>query len=163
MMATGRQRFRRFTGRRVVGATLVVLTAVAAACSDDDNPTGLGGGAQDRVSLGTVAIGTTAGDLPTPPAAPDAQMKAVLDQIAAANPRMLHTLSPQQARNQPTVADAVRAVLAAQGRPASAALEPVARVEHRTIPGVTNASGDSLLVRMYTPAGSGPFPVVTYY
>ncbi|HUQ82746.1 MAG TPA: alpha/beta hydrolase, partial [Gemmatimonadaceae bacterium] len=46
---------------------------------------------------------------------------------------------------------------------ASAALEPVARVEHRTIPGVTNASGDSLLVRMYTPAGSGPFPVVTYY
>ena len=150
----------------------VTLTGVGAtACDDDDELTGVGSDAAgaaaavDRVSLGTVPIGLTSGDLPAPTAQPDAQMQAVLAQIAAANPRPLHTLTPQQARNQPTAADAVLAVLAAQGRPASLARPAVARVAHLRIPGPTaaNGGGDSILVRVYTPAGTGPFPVTVYY
>jgi len=37
--------------------------------------------------------------------------------------------------------------------------EPVSRVEDRTLPG----PGGEILVRVYTPAGEGPFPVLVYY
>ena len=42
---------------------------------------------------------------------------------------------------------------------APALTEPVARVENRTIPG----PGGAIPVRIYTPAGPGPFPAVLYY
>lgn len=88
---------------------------------------------------------------------PNAQMQAVLDQLARLAPTPLETLTPQEARQQATVADAVRAVLQAQGR--STAPEPVANVQDTTIPGPAGA----IPVRVYTPAGTGPFPVVVYY
>ena len=134
------------------GMVALCLALGAAACDDTDSVTSVDSASKDRVSLGTVAIGTTAGDLPAPTAAPDAQMQAVLTEIARANLRPIYTLTPSQARDQPTAADAVRAVLATQGRPASAALPPVARVEHRRIAGPAGA--DSMLVRVYTPAGT---------
>jgi acetyl esterase/lipase len=145
---------------RVSIAGLVGILALGAVGCGDDNGTDPRATDMDRVTLGTVPIQSTAGDLPAPTAQPDAQMQLVLNQIAAANPQPLHTLSPAQARNQPTFADAVRAAVAAQGRPASAAVEPVARIAHRTIPG---PDGTTLLVRVYTPSGTGPFPVVVYY
>lgn len=88
---------------------------------------------------------------------PNAQMQAVLDQLARLAPTPLETLTPQEARQQPTVADAVKAVLQAQGR--STAPEPVGNVQDTTIPGPAGA----IPVRVYTPAGTGPFPVVVYY
>ncbi len=152
----------RWSARKAsAGIRLITLAFVLAACGDvitNASPDGLA--PMDRVSLGTVPIAATAGDLAAPTAQPDAQMQAVLDKILAVNPRPIQTLSAYQARNQPTTADAVRAVLAAQGRPASAAIEPVAKVEHRKIAG---SASDSLLVRIYTPSGTGPFPVVVYY
>lgn len=84
-------------------------------------------------------------------------MQAVLDQLARLAPTPLETLTPQEARQLPTVADAVRAVLRAQGR--STAPEPVGNVQDTTIPGPAGA----IPVRVYTPAGTGPFPVVVYY
>ncbi|MEJ7810740.1 MAG: hypothetical protein WKG32_10065 [Gemmatimonadaceae bacterium] len=95
------------SSRRWMVAGLVGLAALGiAGCDDDDNgTTGLSTADMDRVTLGTVAIESSAGDLPAPPGTPDAQMQLVLTQIAAANLRPLHTLSPQQARNQPTFAD----------------------------------------------------------
>lgn len=46
------------------------------------------------------------------PARPDMQMQRVLDAYAALNPRPIETLSPEEARRQPTPADAVRSLLA---------------------------------------------------
>lgn len=86
----------------------------------------------------------------------DADMRAVLEQHMALGPRPIETLTPQEARVQPTPADAVRALLERTGR--STAPEAVGRVQDRTIPG----PGGAIPVRIYTPAGTGPFPVVVY-
>ena len=85
----------------------------------------------------------------TPPAA-DAQMQAVLDQLATLGAKPLETLTPEQARAQPSPADAVGAVLKAQGKPT--AQEVVAKVQDSTFPGPAGPVD----IRIYTPAQSGP-------
>ncbi len=98
-----------------------------------------------------------------PPAAPakaDAQMQAVLDQLASMGGKPIETLTAAEARKQPTPTDAVMALLKAQGKStAPEALVPGVTSHDRTIPG----PGGPLPVRIYTPAGAGPFPVVVYY
>ena len=90
----------------------------------------------------------------------DADMQAVLDAHAALGPKPIETLTPAEARQQPTPADAVMAVLKKQGKDTSpAALVPGVTSVDQTIPGPAGA----LPVRIYTPAGAGPFPVVVYY
>jgi acetyl esterase/lipase len=102
---------------------------------------------------------------PTPPegaqqpAKPDAQMQAVLDQLETLGAKPIDTLTPEQARAQPSPADAVRAVLTAQDKPTTP--EPVAKVENRSFPG----PGGAVPIRIYWPQGvdkkSSP-PVVLY-
>ena len=94
-------------------------------------------------------------------ATPNAQNRAVLDALAALGARPGEGLTPEQARTQPSVADAVRAVLVQQGR--STAPEPVGSTADRTIPG---PGGTTLPVRVYTPAGTAPvggWPLVVYF
>ena len=91
------------------------------------------------------------------PAAPDPQMKAVLDQLAQLGGKPIETLSPAEARKQPTPADAVKALLTKQGK--STTPEEVGKVEDRMIPG---AAGE-IPIRIYSPKnGQGPFPTVLY-
>ena len=90
-----------------------------------------------------------------PPAA-DAQMQAVLDQLTKLGGKPIETLSPEEARKQPSPADAVRALLESQGKPTTP--EAVAKVVDRTFPG----PGGAVPIRVYIPAGQGPFPVVLY-
>jgi acetyl esterase/lipase len=72
--------------------------------------------------------------------------------------RPLHTLTPQEARNNPTAADGVRKVLLDQGRPTA----PLPGVTARDIQ-IPGAAGP-LRARVYTPAGAtGPLPVVVYF
>ena len=87
---------------------------------------------------------------------PDAQMKAVLDELAAFDAPPIDKLSPENVRNLPSAADAVIGVLAKQGKPA---VEMVGDISHQLIPG---PEGD-LLARVYLPKGSGPFPVLVYF
>ena len=87
---------------------------------------------------------------------PEAQMKAVLDELASFNAPPLDRLSPENARNNPTAADAVIGVLAKQGKPA---VEMVGDISHQLIPG---PAGD-LLARIYRPQGQGSFPVLVYF
>jgi len=88
--------------------------------------------------------------------APDAQMQAVLAALAALNAPPIETTTPEVARQLPTAADAVMAVLSAQSKPT---VEPVGKVDHKIIQG----PGGQLLMRVYTPQGSGPFPVLVYF
>lgn len=92
-----------------------------------------------------------------PMAQPDAQMKEVLDKLASLGGKPIETLTPAEARKQPSPADAVKALLKEKGL--STAPEPVGKVVNRTIPG----AGGSIPVRIYTPKGTGPFPVIVYY
>jgi acetyl esterase len=118
---------------------LALLTAVA--CSS---------GTQARVAAAPM-------DSAAAPASANSQMQAVLDQLAALHPKPITALSAPAARKQPSPADAVKALLTKQGK--STAPMPVGNVENRMIPGPSG----QIPVRIYTPKGSGPFPVVVYY
>lgn len=88
---------------------------------------------------------------------PDPEMKAVLDALASLGGKPIETLSPAEARKQPTPADAVKKVLQQHGK--SSAPEPVGNVENRTIPG----PGGQIPIRIYWPKeGAAPFPVIFY-
>ncbi|MGI9091708.1 MAG: alpha/beta hydrolase fold domain-containing protein [Gemmatimonadaceae bacterium] len=132
-------------------------TLVLAACNSDTVGPDATSSIGDLVSDGVVPVQASPLDLATPPSVPNAQMQAVLNQVAAANLLPVPTLSPNAARNQPTPRDAVNATLAAQGRPA--VVEPVAKVAQRTV----NGAEGRILARVYTPSGTGPFPVLVYY
>lgn len=104
------------------------------------------------VLAASTALGVAA---PHPPKA-NAEMQAVLDQLSTLDGKPIEKLRPEEARQQPTPADAVRALLKKRGQ--SVAPEAVAKVENRSISG----SGGQIPIRIYTPAGPGPFPVVLY-
>lgn len=90
-------------------------------------------------------------------AKPNPQMQAVLDALKNLGAKPIGTLSVEATRKQPTPADAVKAVLEKQGKPT--APEPVANVENKSIDG----PGGPIKIRIYTPKGDGPFPVIVYY
>ncbi|MBA3597539.1 MAG: alpha/beta hydrolase [Methylibium sp.] len=90
----------------------------------------------------------------------DSGMQQVLDTLAGMNGKPIETLSAEQARKQPTPADAAMAVAKKEGKPVEPgeAVPGVTSID-RTIPGPAGA----LPVRVYTPKGNGPFPVIVYY
>lgn len=92
---------------------------------------------------------------------PTFEMQLVLDKFYfVLRPRPIETLPPAEARQQPTVADAVKRALLDQGRDTSAmVLVPGVTSVDRTIPG----PGGALPVRIFTPDGPGPFPVIVYF
>jgi len=91
-----------------------------------------------------------------PPKAEPAMQK-VLDAMAALKPKPIETLTPEEARKQPTPADAVKKLLADMGKPTA----PEAGV---TVKDMTIGSGAaSFPIHIYTPEGKGPFPVMVYY
>lgn len=77
----------------------------------------------------------------------DPQVKAYLDQMAALNEPPLSAFTPAE----------LRKIIATQ--PEMVDKEEVAKVENRTIPGPAG----EIPVRIYTPAGHGPFPVLVYF
>jgi acetyl esterase/lipase len=90
-------------------------------------------------------------------AKPVPQMQEVLDKLAELGAKPLHTLTVEQARAQPTPADAVAAVMADKGIDAGPAAEIATR--DITLPGPAG----EIMARVYTPAGQGPFPLIVYY
>ena len=114
--------------------------------------------APSRMATGMLTLGLLVAAAPL--AKPDADMQKVLDALAGLRPKPIATLSPAEARRQPTPADAVNKVIAAEGRDtAPTALVPSVTSMDRTVPGAAGR----LPARIYTPAGNGPFPVIVYY
>lgn len=90
----------------------------------------------------------------------DADMQKVLNKFASFDAKAVEKTTPAEARLQPTIADAVKGVLADEKRDSTpSALVPGVSTRDITIPG---AAG-SLPATVYTPAGTGPFPVVLYF
>ncbi len=87
-------------------------------------------------------------------------MQGVLDELGSLGGNPIETLTPEEARNQPTPAGAVKKLLEKKSKSTS---------PKTPVPGIT--SGDCEIpgpagpipVRVYTPSGAGPFPVVTYF
>ena len=89
-------------------------------------------------------------------AKPDPQMQAVLDELAALKGEPIEKLSPEEARKQPTPADAVERLMKKRDIKGP---EPVGNVDDTT---VKLGDGHKVAVRIYTPKGDGPFPVILY-
>ncbi len=91
-------------------------------------------------------------------AAPD--MQAVLDALAGLGGKPIETLTPAEARTQPSAADGARAVMAQKGMPTA----PDAAV---TTQDVRYGSDPQQFARIYkpaaVPAGGAPMPVIVYY
>ncbi|MGD9892048.1 MAG: alpha/beta hydrolase [Dehalococcoidia bacterium] len=78
----------------------------------------------------------------------DPQVKALLDQMAEAGAPPFESLSPEQARE-----------MIVQMRELAGEPEPVAKVEDSQIP----TPDGPIAVRIYTPEGTGPFPILVYF
>ena len=90
----------------------------------------------------------------------DKDMLRLADAHESLNPLAIDKLDFEAARRNPTIADAVRVLLTAEGRSTDPqVLVPGVRTEDITIEG---AEGP-LSARVYTPAGAAPFPVVVYF
>ena len=96
----------------------------------------------------------------------DSDMQAVLDQFAKFNAPPIETLSPQNARNTPTLKNAVEEMAA--NSPAMRTMnvaapslpQPVGKIEHILIPG----NSADILARVYTPDTSDTaLPVIVYF
>ena len=85
------------------------------------------------------------------------QMQDVLEQFLAMDPKPIPKLSAEAARDQPTMTQAALALMKDRGM--STQPMQIGNVSNRTI----NVNGASLPVRVYTPEGVGPFPVIVYF
>ena len=108
-------------------------------------------------SLVALASLSLAGQARAAPAKPDKQMKAVLDELGKLGGKPIEGLSAEEARQQPSPADAVKKVLEAKAK--STEPEAVGKVEDRQIDG---AAG-KIPARVYWPKGDGPFPMLVYF
>ena len=95
----------------------------------------------------------------------DSDAQAVIDQYSKFNAPPIESLSPENARNSPTLKNAVEQMSAEStmvrtmnvGMPVLP--EPVGSVTHQLIP----STRGELLARVFTPDGDGPFPIVVYF
>jgi acetyl esterase/lipase len=91
----------------------------------------------------------------------DPEMRDLLMALAGLNGKPIETLSVAEARLQPTMADAVNAVLQKGGMETDPAkLVPDVTTVDTTIPAL---DGAELTATVYTPTGPGPFPAVVYF
>ena len=115
---------------------------------------------QELTGTGTVAGAATGGGNPAnvTAARTDPEMAQVINALAALGAQPIGKLSVEQARRQPSPADAVRRVQAERGQ--STAPRPVAQVRDLTIPG----AGGPIPARLYNPApGAAALPMIVYY
>lgn len=134
----------RLTVLLITAASAAVLTACAMTPAPHARPPG-------KPDSPLAPIGMTA--------RPDADMQAVLDAHAALGAKPIETLTVEQARAQPSPADAVNRVKTARGMTGA----PDPSVTSRTLAYPTG--GAMQPVRVYRPAGAtgGDLPVVVYY
>lgn len=143
--------------RQILCASGLTLASIVTACGPSNR------GASD--SAVAMRYDSTAAGNSSPDSAsgrtrslqPSSEQQGVLDALGSLGGKPIETLTAIEARQQPSPTDAVMAVLKKNGE--SIAPETVGSVVNRTIP----STGGALPVRIYTPAGAGPFPVIVYY
>lgn len=93
-----------------------------------------------------------------PTAHADADMKEVLDALKSLNPKPIEDCTPEEARLQPTAADAAMKVMSEHNIAVPSPVQAV-KSEDITYAGAVGA----LPARVYKPVGDGPFPVILYF
>jgi acetyl esterase len=135
-------------------AMLLLASGAAIAQLEDavpDSPS-----AAEKLKRETTLVEPPPGTTPLPPAGkPDAQMQAVLDELAGLGGKPLTELKPEDARKQPAPADAVKKVMEKQDKEGP---QEVGEVDDIDI----ELSSHDLKGRIYKPEGDGPHPVILY-
>ena len=85
------------------------------------------------------------------------EVQKFLDASKSLGGKPIETLTPDEARKQPTPADAVKKVMEKEGK--STTLDASVAVKHMTVPGPL---GD-MRIHIYTPSGAGFFPIMVYF
>ncbi len=109
------------------------------------------------VAAAAAVLGSAAQAAPAKAPKAEPNMQKVLDALASLGGKPIETLTPQEARQQPTPADAVKKVLTQAGK--STAPEAGVSVKDMMIPGPLG----EIPIHVFTPEGKGPFPVMVYY
>ena len=130
-------------GRAIIVAA--VAAAMVGACATRETP--------KPADTTAMMSQTPAAATPSAPGMPDAEMQAVLDELAALSGKPIETLTPAEARKQPTPTDAVKQLLVKLGKPTTP--PPGVTMTTKTVAG--------LPANIYTPDGAGPFPIIVYY
>lgn len=142
-----------FRGLMLAGAAVLPALAVAQTNAPDQPKA-----AQEPPTLTERATRMVEKITGNPLAKADVDMARVMSALSDLNPQPIEKLSAEDARKQPTVADAVKALLQKEGK--SAAPEPGVTTKDVTIEG----PGGAIPARIYKPEGAtGPLPVVVYY
>lgn len=129
----------------LIALAVVGVTTALAGCARDP----------DKRSVPELAVSGTKSLLRT-----DSDMQTVLNKYASFDAKAVEKITPAEARQQPTIADAVKSVLADEKRDSSPeALVPGVTARDTTVPGAAGA----LPATVYTPDGTGPFPVIVYF
>lgn len=90
----------------------------------------------------------------------DEDMLSVLNAHASLHPKAIEKVDAATARKNPTIADAVNVVLKQQGKSTDPeSLVPGVTSKDTTLKGAVG----NLPATVYTPSGSGPFPVIVYF
>jgi len=141
------------TGEAATDTTQTAQDATAATgdAAADATQTADAATATDGSALGEVAEGEAA--------QPGPEMQAVLDKLGELGAPPIGTVSVEEQRASPTPADAVMAVMEDQGIEMPAELAAIATRD------ITYPAGDGSEqpLRVYTPEGEGPFPLIVYY
>ena len=111
-----------------------------------------------KISVLAIAMASAAAQAqPAMPAKAAPDMQKVLDTLASLGGKPIDTLSPEEARKQPTPADAVKKVLLQMAK--SSAPEAGVTVKDMQISGPLG----EFPIHVFTPEGKGPFPLMVYY
>jgi acetyl esterase len=94
----------------------------------------------------------------------DKQVQSILDQFKKFKPQKMETLTPDAARNNPTLKNAVEEITAEHVAYRIKSIfspipEPVKSITHLTIP----TPNGPLLARVFAPEGSASLPVIVYF
>ncbi|HUR12234.1 MAG TPA: alpha/beta hydrolase [Flavitalea sp.] len=141
---------------------LFALNFILASCNDNSS----GDSTSIKDSAGTPTNADTSNSArelkpagPAPAWAPDIkpEMLVVIEKLGSYNAPPFYTLTPQEARKQPSPATAVMDVMKEHNIPMPA---PGVDTSGMEIP----VTGGKIHLRIYTPkTGNGPFPVIVYY
>lgn len=88
---------------------------------------------------------------------PSAPMQAVLTTLASLGGKPIETLTPAQARLQPSATDALLKTVVERG------MAPKSMPVGDVADSMFHANGVDVPIRIYTPPGTGPFPVLVYF
>ena len=145
--------------RQAAFMAAVISFASLAACNANNSTD------SKTVNTDSTSAMTAGGDSALKPAGPapawgpsiKPEMAVVIEKLVALNGKPIAEISAQEARQQPTPADAVKAVMADHNMMPPA---PQCDTMGKDIP----VTGGTTHIRVYTPkAGTAPYPVIVYY